>query len=254
MTGKMKRIISGIAPFAALAAAALMSQSCLNDDGYDYSQYSPNAIVTFKPLADGGFYMQLNDETTLFATNVSDCPYDEETRAFVNYSETDADDGEYDAAVNLNWYSDILTKDMVQVPDDVTDLDAEYGNDPLDIVVGSWMTVIEDGYFTIHFETYSDGSGRKHKVNLIQPDPSKPYELEFRHDAGGDLTGGRVWSVAAFRLSALDLPEGESVEITLKWNSFGTEMSRVFSYVPAGSGVNDGAGSGAGAVPSLNLI
>ena len=52
--------------------------------------------------------------------------------------------------------------------------------------MASWMTSVEDGYFTIHFETYSRGAGITHEINLIQPDPDKPYELEFRHNAEGD--------------------------------------------------------------------
>lgn len=223
----MKNLIGKIAVFAIVAAAPLM-QSCLKDKSLD--MYYANAIVTVKPLDDGGFYLQLNDEVALLPVNMDRSPYDKEQRAFVNYTPTNEDAGEYDQAVKVNWFREILTKDMVQ-PAAGTDLDAEYGDDPVEIIA-SWMTVVEDGYFTIHFETYSSGNGVTHKVNLVQPDPEKPYELEFRHDASGDVYGSRVWSVAAFKLSALELTEGQKVEIKLKWDSYSGEKTHVFEYTP----------------------
>ncbi len=231
------------AAFAAIMAASLAAlSSCLkNEADHDDSTLFANAIVTVKPLAEGGFYMQLDEETTLFPANAVKSPYDEEQRAFVNFSPSDADAGEYDMAVYVNWFRDILTKDMVQAASG-TDLDEEYGTDPVNIM-DSWMTAVEDGYFTIHFETYSDGTGIKHKVNLVQPDPEKPFELEFRHDASGDVNGDVVWSVAAFRLSDLNLENGKKVTITLKWDSFTGKRSHDFEYVP-GTVADDGGQTG----------
>lgn len=226
--------------FLIVAMAVLpIFQSCLDDkwDGYDMSTYSPNAIVTVKPLEDGGFYMQLDEETTVYPANMDKSPYEERTRAFANITKislsADAfpEAGNYDIAADVNWIRDMLNKDMVQVPESVSDLDSEYGNDPVDIMA-SWMTSVEDGYFTIHFETYSRGGGATHEVNLIQPDPEKPYELEFRHNANGDTYGTRVWGIAAFDLSAFEFKEGEEVTFTLKWRSFYGEKSHEFRYVP----------------------
>lgn len=225
----------------------LVFQSCLNDrwDGYDDSAIRPNAIVTVKPLADGGFYMQLDEQTTVYPANMDSSPYKEKTRAFANLTEVQfpadgsSEAGSYDIAADVNWFRDILNKDMVQVPETVTDLDAEYGKDPVDIMA-SWMTSVEDGYFTIHFETYSRGTGTTHEVNLVQPDPDKPYELEFRHNANGDIYGTRVWSIVAFDLSAFEFKEGEEVTFTLKWNSFGKERTHEFRYTP-GEAFSDAA-------------
>lgn len=231
---------------AAAMAVLLVLPSCLDDkwDDYDGGMYSPNAIVTVKPLEDGGFYLQLDEETTVFPANMDKSPYEKKTRAFANLTEVSFPDdgssaaGDYDIAADVNWIRDILNKDMVQVPESVTDLDEEYGNDPVDIMA-SWMTSVEDGYFTIHFETCSRGAGVTHEVNLIQPDPDKPYELEFRHNAHGDTYGTRVWSIAAFDLSAFGFKEGEEVTFTLKWNSFCGQKSHEFSYVP-GKAFSDG--------------
>lgn len=247
----MKQIMKTIR-FSAMAMAfpvMLVFQSCLKDgwDGYDGSGSLANAIVTVKPLDDGGFYMQIDEQTTAYPVNMDKSPYKEKTRAFANLTRVSfPSDGSpeadiYDVAAEVNWFRDMLNKDMVQVPASVTDLDAEYGNDPVDIM-DSWMTSVEDGYFTIHFETYSRGIGTTHVINLIQPDPDKPYELEFRHDAKGDTYGTRVWSIAAFDLSAFGFKEGEEVTFTLKWNSCSGTRTHQFKYVPgaAFSGGNPG--------------
>lgn len=240
----MRKILLAVA----LPAVALTAQSCLNDDDSYYDSLAlmqPNAIVTVKPLDGGGFYMQLDDNTTLKPLNMDKSPYKTETRAFVNYVESDADGGDYDQAVNINWIDSLLTKPMVQVPETVEDLDAEYGNDPVEIL-RSWATLIEDGYFTINFLTCTNGGSTKHRVNLIQPDPTKPYELEFRHDADGDTAGMRAQGVAAFKLSALNLVQGEKITITLKWKSYSGEKSHDFEYTPGESVSSGEGGSGDG--------
>ena len=254
----MRKILLAVA----LPAVALTAQSCLNDDDSYYDSLAlmqPNAIVTVKPLDGGGFYMQLDDNTTLKPANMDKSPYKTETRAFVNYVASDSDSGDYDQAVNINWIDSVLTKPMVKVPEDVTDLDAEYGSDPVEIL-NSWVTVVEDGYFTINFMTYTNGGSTKHRVNLIQPDPTKPYELEFRHDADGDTAGMRAQGVAAFKLSALNLVQGEKITITLKWKSYSGEKSHDFEYTPGesvASGEEGGSGDGgdidAGAANALRL-
>lgn len=238
----------------AMSAASVISvQSCLDDNnGYDMSLYYPDAIVTVKPLDDGGFYMQLDEQTTLTAVNMDESPYDEPTRAFVNFSYADVESGDYDRAVTVNWFRDILTKDMVQVPEDVTDLDAEYGSDPVEIMK-SWMTAIEDGYFTIHFQTLTSGTGKQHKVNLVQPDPDDPYVLEFRHDADGDNSGVWAWGVVAFRLSAFGFVPGEEVSFTLKWNAYGKEKTHVFKYTP-GDAVASQDGTGESEMPGTSAL
>lgn len=244
------KTIRSLAP-AIVLPFMLVFQSCLKDkwDGYYESLDRANAIVTVKPLEDGGFYMQLDEQTTVYPVNMDTSPYEEKTRAFANLrmvqfpSDASSEAGIYDAAADVNWFRDILNKDMVQVPGTVTDLDGEYGKDPVDIMA-SWMTSVEDGYFTIHFETYSRGIGATHEVNLIQPDPDKPYELEFRHNANGDTYGTRVWGIAAFDLSAFEFREGEEVTFTLRWNSFGKERTHEFRYVPGKAFSDAAAGVG----------
>ena len=110
--------------FLAMAAVLALPvfQSCLsNNDDYDYSILSPDAIVTVKPVVNDGadyFYLQLNDEEKLWPLDNSSLPYKEkEMRAFVNFTETDMPSdvkGEgYSKAVKINWMDSILTKKTV---------------------------------------------------------------------------------------------------------------------------------------------
>ena len=83
-------------------SATLATQSCDNDDDYNY--HLPNAIVTVKHAESGNSsYLQLDDSTTLLPINMTTSPFgDKEVRAFTNFTYTDDDSGDYDAAVTVN--------------------------------------------------------------------------------------------------------------------------------------------------------
>ena len=251
----MKTIFKAVTAAAAIAATSFISWSCHKDDGgYDMSYYFPSAVVTVKPLdAEGSsFYMQLDDKTTLKPVNITKSPYKEkEVRAFVNYNYTNDDSGEYDYAVSINWIDSLLTKQMA--PNDVEDIDKTYGTDPVEILRG-W-TVVEDGYFTIDFATKTAGYGGKHWVNLVYTgDPeaaedSEKYVVEFKHDADGDNYGTLAEGFAAFRLDGTyGLPDtgGETVKLTLKWNSYSGPKSATFNYCTRGSDASGDTGDGSG--------
>ena len=94
------------------------------------------------------------------------------------------------------------------------------GNDPVEIVK-DWVTVVEDGYLTLRFRTASGNNGRIHYVNLVAgQNPDNPYEVEFCHDAQGDVTGDMFDGLVAFKLDCLPDTEGKTVKLLLKWNSF----------------------------------
>lgn len=143
-----------------------------------------------KEAADGAFFLQLDDKTTLLPTNVKTSPFgDKEVRALMNYSEVDEASGEYTKAVHINWIDSILTKSIA--PDLGEENDKIYGTDPVEIV-NDWVTLAEDGYLTLRFRTVWGGS-QKHFVNLLLgQNPDNPYEVEFRHNAYGDTYGKRM--------------------------------------------------------------
>lgn len=225
---KMKSVFSKVFLMTGALVCAFGLQSCLDDDDNSHNQIYPNALVTVKHSADGAFFLQLDEETTLLPTNVKKSPFgDKEVRALVNYNEVDEASGAYSKAVYINWIDSILTKKLA--PDLGEENDEVYGIDPVEMVK-DWVTIAEDGYLTLRFRTVW-GGGEKHFVNLLpSTDPAKPYEVEFRHNAYGDVIGEIGDGLVAFSLDQLPDTEGETVKLKLKWQSFSGEKSAEFDY------------------------
>lgn len=214
--------------------------SCDDDDNvYWYYPSYPNALVTVKPVGDGGFFLQLDDNTTLFPTNVDKSPYGEkEVRALVHYTEVEPVNEDYTKSVVINWMDSILTKDVVAYQGE--EAAAEYGEDPIEIVK-DWVNIAEDGYLTLRFRTRWGGNGVAHFVNLLTGvNPDDPYEVEFRHNAYGDLNGSWGDALVAFRLNDLPDTGGQTVKLTLKYKSFSGEKSVQFDYCSRASSGGSG--------------
>lgn len=222
-----KKMLSMFA--VAMALAGLAMQSCSdNDDDVAYMPSAlPNAIVTVKPVENkDSFYMQLDDSTILKPVNMGRSPYgDKEVRAFVNYDIVGQQYGKGQAFVTVNWIDSILTKSTS--PDLGSENTVEYGQDPVEIM-RDW-TVSEDGYLTIHFQTWWGGS-QPHAVRLVATSGSNPYELTFFHDANGDQKSYVASGIVAFRLDSLPDTGGKTVDLTLKWKSFSGDKSVSFKY------------------------
>lgn len=73
--------------------------------------------------------------------------------------------------------------------------------------------------------------GITHFVNLIPTNnPQNPYEVEFRHDAKGDVSGRVGDGLVAFKLDNLPDTEGETVKLKLIYKSFNSTKSIEFDY------------------------
>lgn len=203
-------------------------QSCLDDDD-DWSRSYPNALVTVKPVTENSFFLQLDDETTLLPTNITASPFGEkEVRALVNFDKVDKPSEGYSYAVHINWIDSILTKQMA--PDLGLENDEIYGTDPVEMI-RDWVTIAEDGYLTLRFRTLFGKTGKAHFVNLLPSSNSNnPYEVEFRHNAYGDIYGSEGDGLVAFYLGNLPDTEGKTVKLKLKWQSFSGEKSTEFDY------------------------
>ena len=213
-----------------LAVIGLSSlSSCLNDDDNMYEKMIPNALVTAKTDGDDTFFLQLDEQTTLLPVNMASSPFGEkEVRALVNYEEVEESSGKYSKAVQINWIDSILTKPIA--PDLGEDNDSVYGNDPIEIL-NDWVTIAEDGYLTLRFMTNWGYGSQPHYVNLLRTDnAANPYEVEFRHNAYGDVYGELSSALVAFDLSQLPDTDGKTVKLTLKWKSFSGEKSTEFDY------------------------
>lgn len=214
---------------AGILLGLLLLPSCLDDDDTDRSLLYPNALVTVKESADKTVFFQLDDKTTLLPVNLKAPLFDsKEVRALVNYNEVDDSSKEYDQAVHVNWIDTIRTKPMA--PNLGDENDEVYGNDPVEIV-RDWVTIAEDGYLTLRFRTIWGHRGTTHYVNLIPTNnPENPYEVEFRHDADGDVTGRMGDGLVAFKLDDLPDTNGETVKLKLKWKAFHSDKSVEFDY------------------------
>jgi len=212
-----------------VALSGLTLQSCDDDDDNYNGIIRPNALVTVKQMpGSDGFYMQLDEKTTLLPVNMKKSPFGKkEVRALVNFNYADAPSEPYTRAVHVNWIDSILTKNTVP---DLGDENAKvYGDDEVEIV-RNWITIAEDGYLTLRFRTYW-GNIRPHIVNLVVgTNPKNPYELRFCHDANGDAMGYLGDGIVAFRLDKLPDTGGKTVDLTLRWKSFSGEKSAVFKY------------------------
>lgn len=210
-----------------LAMTAIFSFVSCEKDKEGPDNYMPNAMVTLKTNPeDGRFYMQLDDKTTLLPDNCTKSPYEKEVRAFVNYSQSAAESGEYTQSVHLNWADSIRTKSMAA--NRFEENPEVYGNDPVELSSSWWPTVVEDGYLTITFRTRF-GYGIVHDLNLVRG--KEKGEIILHHNANGDIYGYPEFGVIAFRLDDLE-DITEETELTLKWNSFSGVKQMKFNYLP----------------------
>lgn len=226
MFGSLRQWVVGV-----IAAVCVVGfQSCMDDDDdFPYSKVLPNALVTVKPVSDGSYFLQLDDSTTLLPVNLPTSPFgNKEVRALVNFEESDKPSGVYSKAVNVNWIDSILTKSIA--PDlGVAQNDSVYGADPVEIV-RDWVTIAEDGYLTLRFRTRW-GQSKPHFVNLlISQNLNNAYEVEFRHNAFGDVNGELADGLVAFKLDSLPDTNGKAVKLKLKWRSYSGEKSTEFNY------------------------
>lgn len=213
----------------AIASVFAISSCDDSDDFVWYYPPTPDAVVTVKPIEGAGFYMQLDDSTTLYPVNMASSPYgDKEVRALVCYREVRPTNDYYTKSVEVSWIDSILTKDAVPYP---ADGDVEkYGDDAIEIVK-DWVNIAEDGYLTLRFRTLWGDNGVAHYVNLLTGvNPDDPYEVEFKHNAFGDVNGIAGDALVAFRLSNLPDTDGKTVKLTLKYKSFSGEKSIQFDY------------------------
>ena len=237
----MKNIMKRIKTLMLLMVVALTAvslQSCDDDDDDYYPAFNLATVTLKAPKVDGGkWFMQLDDSTTLEATNIASHPYDNrELRAYIRYNDitdmasapasTSAIQKMY--SVNVLTIDTILTKKMDPMVENTAE---EYGSDPVE-VVNSWETVAEDGYMNIRFRTRFGYNG-KHRMTLVhRTDAEDPYTVEFLHDANGDTNGQVADGMVAFRLDDSFNEGNDPIEITLKWKSYSGEKSAKFKYTP----------------------
>lgn len=96
-----------------LIASSLTLNSCDYNDNNEVLR-RPTALVTVYPSAPDGFFMQLDDSTSLVPTNMKASPFgDKKVRALVNYTIEELSYGGNQQSVYVNWIDSIRTKQPV---------------------------------------------------------------------------------------------------------------------------------------------
>ena len=208
-----------------LTAMSLFGFSaCQDDDDYSLDKFAIE-IMTVVPDGDTYYLRRDNGEKLWpFATN---CPgyNSSKTRAQVNYTMLSDSIPGFSHGIKINWIENILTKNIS--PYRGAENDSIYGTDPVKIIAMN----IGDGYLNIRFAANFGNTGVKHLISLIQDqEVNTPYALELRHQAYGDNALYAAEGLVAFDLSSLLNTGGQTVELTIKVNTFEGEKSYKLAY------------------------
>lgn len=204
---------------------ALLASSCMKAEMGDWvdivaaaeatGQYL--AILTVKKTPTDSVYFQLNDSTTIYASNYQD-RYSRMERVFCDITVTLKKVGRFNYTGKINW---IESLDEGKVTSDST----VPGTDGLDIL-NDWMTGVEDGYLTVHYSTWWGKSPVQHDFYLVTgANPADPYEVELRQNANGDKKDEEGDSLICFDINSLPDTGGQYKTLTLKWTTSGGSAS-----------------------------
>lgn len=198
--------------------------ACQDDDDYSLDKFAIE-IMTVVPDGDTYYLRRDNGEKLWpFATN---CPgyNSSKTRAQVNCTMLSDSIPGFSHGIKINWIENILTKNIS--PYRGAENDSIYGTDPVKIIAMN----IGDGYLNIRFAANFGNTGVKHLISLIQDqEVNTPYALELRHQAYGDNALYAAEGLVAFDLSSLLNTGGQTVELTIKVNTFEGEKSYKLAY------------------------
>lgn len=175
------------------------------------------AILTVKKTPTDSVYFQLNDSTTIYASNYQG-RYSRMERVFCDITVTNKKVGRFNYTGTINWLEPL---DEGKVTADAS----VKGSDGLDIL-NDWMTGVEDGYLTVHYSTWWGKSPVQHDFYLVTgANPADPYEVELRQNANGDKKDDQGDSLICFDINSLPDTGGQYKTLTLKWTTSGCSAS-----------------------------
>ena len=189
---------------------------------------SISVIATLHRTEAGEYYLQVDDKTRVYPANFKDlchiepdCPCRIVGEAFIMDRQVN-DLGYYGL---LDWF-DFIEKGPVLS-------ECGEGKDGVD-VLADWMTSLEDGFLTLHFQTWWGYEPRRHELRLVTgTNPEDPYELLLVHNANRDPKSFQADALVCYDLQdVLPRPnDPENTTVTLKWtNDAGQIQSRRFPY------------------------
>ena len=184
------------------------------------------AIVTVKKSATDTVYFQLTDDITVYPSNYQDS-YTKTERLFCDAVVWKERTGSYDYTCYVEWAEPVEEDDVTPG----SEPQWEGVKDVLD-VIDDWMTSVEDGYLTVHYNTWWGSAGVQHSFQLLTgTDPSNPYSLVLLQDAHGDLMEEKSDGLVCFDINSLPDTEGEYIPLSLKWKTLeGMVSERTFRF------------------------
>lgn len=184
------------------------------------------AIVTVKKSVLDTVYFQLNDSTTVYPRNYQ-ASYTRMERLFCQAEGFSVPTGSFTYTCNVEW-AEPLDQGSVS-----PGAEPQWNSvqDVLDIY-DDWMTSVEDGYLTVHYNTFWGISGIQHSFHLLMgTDPANPYSLVLLQDSHGDSREDEADGVVCFDINTLPDTGGKYIPLSLKWKSLeGVVSERTFKF------------------------
>ena len=212
MKGKVSLILAAIFLMCGCSKEADMATP---KEDADQAIQEFRAIVTVKQDASGTIYFQLDDNTVLFPYNYN-MPFNGMERIICGLAVANGAN-----ECHVQWM-DFLEKGDISYTQDAID-------DGLDII-DDWMTSVEDGFLTIHYNAWW-GNGTNPHLLLVKPS-ANTYELTIVHQMNGDEPLEKADALVYFDINDI-LPdtEGTYKDLTIKWKSIeGAAKSKTFRF------------------------
>ena len=184
------------------------------------------AIVTVKKSATDTVYFQLTDDILIYPANYQES-YTRMERVFCDAVVWERRTGSYPYTCSVEWAEPVEEGTVTSGSEPQWD----GVKDALD-VIDDWMTTVEDGYLTVHYDTWWGSAGVQHSFRLLKgTDPSNPYSLVLLQDSHGDLMEEKFDGLVCFDINSLPDTGGEYIPLSLKWKSLeGKVLERTFRF------------------------
>ena len=194
-------------------------QSASNSDAYYTGTF--NAIATIKKSPTDTVYFQLNDSTTVYPTNYQSA-YTRMERLIGRVNASNRPKGSFKYTCWVEWAEPL---------EEGTVSSSAKGDDPID-VLDDWMTSVEDGFLTVHYDVMWGAIPVVHSFSIVTgTNPDDPYELVLRHNANGDAKDQKGDGLVYFDINSLPDTGGKYKQLTLKWDDLeGKGSERQFKF------------------------
>ena len=216
-----------------IAGAALWVVTCSNfempepvfdrDEGF-FRPTEVTALVTVKCSPEGTVYLQYGDYRLLPEGLV----YNGQQRAMAAMTIYPEMDGDY-YRCDLDWIEPLdmgsFSPGMMDFSDGsfmgngsdyVPDPVFNFAGDGLE-VLSSAYTCVEDGYLSVHYNTWWGEPPLHHDFKLVAPDFLNPFVLELVQDSHGDAHDTYSDGLVCFDINGLPDTGGKTVTLQLNW-------------------------------------